>query len=167
MEEELKKQVASTHSEGMEGGTFVKRTISRAALELAFLSEDDRAAAIVDFHGSINMTSREWYANERNLVRDEIIDRIGHEYDVVTSEGNKLFKAGMHRPDEISSSRPDLVMQFYDIRHRVLNDINVLVGQGQTEKALLYYSSAKKAFEVLHLDALKRPDFSSVKPLGK
>ena len=58
LEEELKKQVASMHDEGMEGGTFVKRTISRAALELAFLSEDDRAAAIVDFHRSIRSTQR-------------------------------------------------------------------------------------------------------------
>ncbi len=166
LEEELKKQVASMHDEGMEGGTFVKRTISRAALELAFLSEDDRAAAIVDFHRSIRSTSRDRYANEKNLVHDEIIDRIGREYDVATTEGNKLFNAGMHRPDEISSSRPDLVMQFYDIRCRVLKDIKDLIAQGQTEKALLYYSSAKKAFDVLHLDALKRPDFSSVKSHG-
>ena len=167
LEGELKKQVASMHDEGMEGGTFVKRTISRAALELAFLSEDDRAAAIVDFHRSIRMTSRDLYANEKNLIHDEIIDRIGREYDVATAEGNKLFNAGMHRPDEISSSRPDLVMQFYDIRCRVLKDIEDLVVQGHTEKALLYYSSAKKAFEVLHLDALKRPDFSSVRSYGK
>ncbi len=167
LEGELKKQVASMHDGGMEGGTFVKRTISRAALELAFLSEDDRAAAIVDFHRSITMTTRAWYANEANLVHDEIIDRIGREYDIAIAEGNKLFNAGMHCPDEISSSRPDLVMQFYDIRCRALKDIEDLVAQGHTEKALLYYSSAKKAFEVLHLEALKRPDFSSVKSRGK
>ena len=160
---ELQQHLESATDESMAGGTFVRRTISRAALELAFLSEDDRAAAIVDFHRSIRRTSREWYANDSNLAHDEIIDRIGREYDIAVTEGNKLFNAGMHRTDEISKSRPDLVMQFYDIRHRVLNDINVLVGQGQTEKALLYYSSATKAFEVLHLEALKRPDFTSVK----
>lgn len=167
LEGELKKHIASARDEDMVEGTFVKRTVSRAALELASLSMDDREAAIVDFHGSVKMTSRQWYDNERSLIHDEIVDRLGREYDFAANVGNKLFKAGMHRTDEISRSRPDLVMQFYDIRRRVRNDIDVLIGQGHTEKALLYYSSAKKAFEVLHLAPLDHPDFSSVKPIGK
>ena len=167
LEAELKRQVADAHDTDREGGTFVKRTIARAALELASLSEEDRSAAIVDLHRSIGMKSDFWYGNERNMLYDDVVDRIGREYDVVATEGNKLFNAGMHRPDEISSCRPDLVMYFYDIRHRVLNDIKELVAQGHTEKALLYYSSADRAFKVLHLHDLKRPDFSSVSPVGR
>ena len=157
----LEKELEAERKSAKRGETFTQRSDRHARLELATLTLGDCIAAIGDFSRSISGST--WKINEDFAMglETDVAKRIAVEYEESAREGNKLYKLGM-QPHEQVKRRPDLVMKFYDIRARVRRDIGRLLKDGETEKAMIYFNSARKAFEQLHMNELSREDFANL-----
>lgn len=157
----LEKELEAERKSAKRGETFTQRSDRHARLELATLTLEDRITTTSDFSRSVTGTG--WKIGEDFVagLEADVAKRIAVEYEEATREGSKLYKLGM-QPYEQAKRRPDLVMNFYDIRARVRRDVARMLKDGETEKAMIYFNSARKAFEQLHMNELSREDFSSL-----
>lgn len=157
----LEKELEAERKSAKRGETFTRRSERHARLELATLTWEDRRAAMSDFEIAACSSTRKTSKESVSELSADVAKRIETEHEEAAREGSKLYKLGM-QPHEQAKRRPDLVMNFYDIRARVRRDVARMLKDGETEKAMIYFNSARKAFEQLHMNELSREDFSSL-----
>ena len=137
-------------------GKDTTRDIQTAAQEIAKLNPTMRWKAEMDFKHSLTHKKARSDAHEKV---DSVAGQIIKEYETAAVEGRKLHELGMEA-HELVEARPDLVMQFADIRIGAGKEMKRLIKANRHEEALNYYNSAKRAFEMLGMQSLDRPSFS-------
>lgn len=157
----LEKELEAERKSAKRGETFTRRSERHARLELATLTWEDRRAAMSDFEIAACSSTRKTSEESVSELSAGVAKRIEAEHEEAAREGRRLYKLGM-QPHEQAKIRPDLVMNFHDIRARVRRDVARMLKDGETEKAMIYFNSAQKVFEQLGMRKLSRADFSSL-----